>query len=116
MSKLEDNHLLSIYRGWTGKTLKTGGKLPRRGETAKLELASPLDLELVDQEFANRGLGEAQQAAFLRRQLRGRTEIRTRADAVRVLGGLRAMNRRERNDERPKRSNGGNAADCGGRD
>ena len=98
MSEASDAQLEAVYRGWTGKSLKRVGKLPQRGELAKQaeEMVSPADLELLAQEFAARGLGIDGQRNFVRRQLRGREEIRTRKDVVRVMGGLRAMNRRDR--------------------
>jgi hypothetical protein len=97
MSELTEEQLAAIYRGWTGKALKGTGKLPKRGELARKgdEMISPVDLELLAQEFAKRGLGADGQQNFVRRQLAGRAEIRTRKDFVRVMGGLRAMNRRE---------------------
>jgi len=97
MSELTEEQLLAIYRGWTGKGLKGVGKLPKRGELAAKgdEMVSPADLEMLAREFAKRGLGADGQRNFVRRQLRGRDEIRSRKDLVRVMGGLRAMNRRE---------------------
>jgi len=97
MSELSDKQLETVYHGWTGKGLKRAGKLPKRGELAKQgdEIVSPADLEMLAQEFAKRELGADGQRNFVRRQLHGREEIRTRKDIVRVLGGLRAMNRRE---------------------
>ncbi len=96
MSELTDEQLLSIYRGWTGKGLRRAGRLPSRGELAAKgeEMVSAGDLEELAQAFSARGLGIDGQANFVRRQLRGRAEIRTRKDFVRVMGGLRAMNRR----------------------
>jgi hypothetical protein len=99
MSELSDAQLLAIYRSWTGKVLRSRGKLPARGEAAKsgaaAEMVSAEDLAMLDQEWAKRGLGVDGRAAFVRRQLRGRDVIRTRRDWVRVMGGIRQMNRRD---------------------
>ena len=97
MGELTDSQLDMVYRAWTGKTVKRAGKLPSRGELGKQgeAMVSADDLELLGQEFSRRGLGAEGQRNFVRRQLRGREEIRTRKDYVRVMGGLRAMNRRE---------------------
>jgi hypothetical protein len=97
MSELTDEQLLAIYRGWTGKGLKRAGTLPKRGELAGKgdEIVSAGDLEDLAREFGARGLGADGQRNFVRRQLRGRETIRSRKDFVRVMGGLRAMNRRD---------------------
>jgi hypothetical protein len=96
MSEATDAQLEAVYREFTGKGLRRAGKLPKRGELAAKgdEMVSPADLEMLGAEFARRGLGTEGQKNFVRRQLRGRDEIRTRKDLVRVIGGLRAMNRR----------------------
>jgi hypothetical protein len=95
LAQATDAQLLAVYRGWTGKTLKYMGKLPRRAEGQDLQIVSGADLSDLAQEFAVRGLGEEGKAAFIRRQLRGRDVIRTRRDFVRVMAGVRAMNRRD---------------------
>jgi hypothetical protein len=98
MSEMTDAQLLEIYRGWTGRVLKYRGKLPTRGEaasTSSSEMVSGEDLLALDQECAKRGLSAEGRSNFVRRQLRGRDIIRTRRDLVRVLAGIRAMNRRE---------------------
>lgn len=97
MAEMSDSQLLGLYREWTGHTLRTKAKLPGRGEvgTAVAQLATPADLEVMAQEFAKRGMGAQAQKAFIRRQLRGREQLRTRADVVKVTAGVRAMNRRE---------------------
>jgi hypothetical protein len=97
MSSLTDGQLLTIYRGWTGHGLKRKAALPTRGELDALApvMAAPEDLQMMDAEFAKRGLGAEGKQAFIRRQLRGREVLRTRRDVVRVTAGLRAMNRRD---------------------
>lgn len=95
MSEATDPQLLGLYRQWTGKTLKYRGKLPQRNESSDLEMVSGEDLIGLDQEFAKRGITGDGRANFIRRQLRGRDQIRTRKDFVRVMGGIRAMNRRD---------------------
>ena len=98
MSKLTDGHLLAIYREWTGHGLKVKAALPRRGEAgtkALAVMATPADLEMLEAEFAKRGLGADGKRAFIRRQLQGREVLRTRRDVVRVAAAVRAMNRRE---------------------
>jgi hypothetical protein len=98
MSDMTDAQLLGVYRQWTGKTLVNRGKLPRKEETGQeacLTIVSGEDLVMLDQEFAKRGISGDGRANFIRRQLRGRDIIRTRKDYVRVMGGVRAMNRRE---------------------
>jgi hypothetical protein len=96
MSDVTDGQLLSLYREWTGKTLRNRSKLPSRGwEGDGIEMVSGEELIALAQEFAKRQLGPEGQRNFIRRQLRGRDEMRTRKDFVRVLGGIRAMNRRD---------------------
>ena len=53
------------------------------------------DLDLLRRAFDQRELDEDGRAAFIRRQLHGRSEIRTRADFHKVFSGVRAMNRRK---------------------
>jgi hypothetical protein len=93
MSEMNVTQLLDLYKGWTGKGFVRKGKLPERGvvETA---MVSGRDLDTLELEFAERGWGKDTQEAFIRRQLRGRVEIRTRADFSRVFYGIRAMNKR----------------------
>jgi hypothetical protein len=95
MSQAEDHQLLLVYKEWTGKTLKYAGKLPRRSEDPDTELVSGGDLADLAQEFAKRQMGTKGQSNFVRRQLRGRDVIRTRKDFVRVMAGIRAMNKRD---------------------
>jgi len=98
MSELTEEQLESIYHGWTGKSLRRHGSLPRRGEAAAgavAQIVSAEDLELLAQEAAKRGWGADTLQKFVRRQLQGRDTIRTRRDWARVYNGLRAMNRRE---------------------
>lgn len=100
MSEMTEVNLMKIYQGWTGKGLRRRARLPQRGEAAatksgEVQMASGEELVELDAEFARRGLGEEGRENFIRRQLGGRLVVRTRRDFVKVLGGLRAMNRRD---------------------
>jgi hypothetical protein len=99
MGQATDNQLAGLYRNWTGHTLRTRAKLPRRGEAAKRasaeQMISAEEIVEMDAEFARRNLGPAERANFMRRQLRGRDQVRTRQDWVRVITPLRAMNRKD---------------------
>jgi hypothetical protein len=97
MSEMTDADLLKLYRSFTGKSLKRKAQLPRRGELdeAGERLISGEELVALDAEFARRALGPEARQNFVRRQLKGRDEIRTRSDFVRVWNGIRAMNRRD---------------------
>jgi hypothetical protein len=98
MSEMTEQQLMSLYKGWTGKGLKSRAKLPKRGEAAAgaiAEIVSGEDLVRLGEEFAKRGMGPEGQRNFVARQLRGRVEIRSRRDFARVFNGVRAMNRRE---------------------
>jgi len=64
----------------------------RRGSTV---MASAEELELLERAMAVRGWGTDTKKVFVRRQLRGREVIRTRADFQRVFRGVQAMNRRD---------------------
>lgn len=96
MGEVTDAQLLFLYREWTGKTLKTRAEKPRRGTAGedRLRMVSGEELVALSQEFATAQMGIESQAAFVRRQLRGRDQIRTRGDFARVYNGLHAMNRR----------------------
>jgi hypothetical protein len=96
MGDLDDDQLQALYFSFAGHRFKRG-KLPSRGElqAGPDEMVSGTDLELLAAECAKRGLGSEGIANLTRRQLRGRTTIRTRKDLVRVLTAVRAMNRRE---------------------
>lgn len=93
--KTED--LLALYKGWTGHGLKSRAQKPSRGEgeVARLRMVSGEEMIALAQAFAARGLGEDGQRNFIRRQLRGRDQVRTRGDWTRVMAPLRAMNRRD---------------------
>ena len=96
MSDVTDGQLLSIYREWTGKTLRNRAKLPSRAwKSEGIQMISGEELITLAQEFAKRGLGAEGQRNFIRRQLDGRDQIRTRKEFARVLGGIRAMNKRD---------------------
>lgn len=97
MAGASDEQLLSLYKGWTGKSLRRTGPLPKRGYAHRRgaeEMISAEDIQTLANAFALRGWGPETQANFVRRQL-GRDQIRTRRDFWRVFNGLRAMNRRE---------------------
>ncbi len=95
MGDLADDKIEDIYRSWTGHGIR-GRALPKRGyaKTSELEIVSPQDVETLARAFAKRGWGEETQRNFIRRQLGGRDEIRTRRDFWKVFSGVRAMNRR----------------------
>ena len=98
MADVTDAQLAGLYHEWTGHGLKRRAALPRKGEagrkTLEAQIVSGEELIALGQEFAKRGIGEAGRGDFVARQPRGRREIRTRRDWVKVIGGLRAMNRR----------------------
>jgi hypothetical protein len=99
MGQATDHQLEGLYRHWTGHTLKRRAKLPRRGEAAKASAAAQMisaeEIVALDAEFARRNLVDGERANFMRRQLRGRADVRTRADWARVITPLRAMNARD---------------------
>jgi hypothetical protein len=99
MADATDHQLAGIYREWTGHTLKNRAKLPRRGEAAKQRSAAQMvsgeEIITLDAEFALRNMGLEGRANFVRRQLRGSDQVRTRADWARVITPLRAMNRKD---------------------
>ncbi len=98
MADMTDRQLAFLYHDWTGKGLRRRAALPRKGEAAaagaEAQIVSGEELIELGREFAKREIGEAGRGDFIARQLRGRREIRTRRDWVKVIGGLRAMNRR----------------------
>ncbi len=97
MSDLSDVQLHALYRAWTGKQLKRRASLPRRGAdpVRDMQMVSGEEAIMLEQEYAKRGWGKETSRNFVRRQLRGREEIRTYKDWRRVFQGVRAMNRRE---------------------
>lgn len=97
MAAVETKDLLALYKGWTGHGLKSRAQKPSRGETAvaRMQMVSAEEAIALEMEFARRGLGDDGKKNFIRRQLRGRDQVRTRGDWVRVIAPLRAMNRRE---------------------
>jgi len=99
MGDLTEQQLEGLYRNWTGHKLrrKRTTSLPKRGyaRSGEIELVSGEDLETLGRAFAARGWGLETQHAFIRRQLGGREQIRTRLDFHRVFSGVRAMNRRD---------------------
>lgn len=99
MADMSDADLLALYKGWTGKTLRTKrAALPKKGEAAASnqdQMISGAELEALEAEFAKRGMGREAKSNFIRRQIGGRDTIRTRRDFARVFHGVRAMNRRE---------------------
>lgn len=99
MGELTEQQLEGLYRNWTGHKLrrKRTTALPKRGyaQGRDIELVSGDDLETLGNAFAIRGWGKDTQRAFIRRQLGGREEIRTKRDFWRVFNGVRAMNRRD---------------------
>ena len=98
MAEASDAQLEAVYREWTGKTLKRRAALPRAGETrssaAAAQIVSAAEVEDLAAEFSRAGMGQEARKNFVRRQLGGRSEVRTRGDWGRVIGGLRAMRKR----------------------
>ena len=99
MGDATDHQLEGLFRRWTGHTIRGRGKLPRRGEAAKAASAAQMvsgeEINMLEAEFALRDLGTEGRANFVRRQLRGRDQVQTRADWARVITPLRAMNRKD---------------------
>ena len=95
ISVASDAQLGELYRDWTGKGIR-GAALPRRGygRRGELDMVTAADLETLGRAYAERGWGPETQRAFIRRQLGGRDQIRTRRDFRRVFSGIRAMQRR----------------------
>jgi hypothetical protein len=98
MAELSAGQKKQLFRDLAGKNFVTHRmRLPERGyaQQGKLEMISPAELETLERAFALRGWGPETKKAFVRRQLGGREEIRTRADFQRVFRGVQAMNRRD---------------------
>jgi hypothetical protein len=97
MADAQDRQLLALYKDWTGKSIRRKSRLPKRGytKTNQLEIISAEDLETLGNAFSLRNWGPDTIQTFVRRQLGGRDQIRTRADFHRVFSGVRAMNRRD---------------------
>ena len=104
MGDLDLAQAASLYKDVTGTEFLVAGrgpaprvKLPERGYAARGEtqIVSGGELELLERAFAKRGWGPATKLAFIRRQLGGREQIRTRADFQKVFRGVQAMNRRD---------------------
>ena len=96
MSDATDAQLVGLYRQWTGKTLRRRAKLAGAGWKGEPDaMVSGEEMVELGQEFAKRGLGADGQQNFVRRQLKGRAQIRTRRDFIRVIHALRAMNERD---------------------
>ena len=98
MSKLDEAQLKSLLHFWG---LRFNGRretpLPKRGygKHGELDMVTGEDIETLGRAFAARNWGPETQRAFIRRQLGGREQIRTRRDFHRVFSGVRAMNRRD---------------------
>ncbi|KKM81379.1 hypothetical protein LCGC14_1330380 [marine sediment metagenome] len=98
MSVLTVDNLQHLHRDLTGRWFHARkAPLPKRGTAAagEMEIISPGHLETLARAFAKRGWGRDTQRAFIRRQLRGREQIRTTADFQKVFRGVQAMNRRD---------------------
>jgi hypothetical protein len=102
MAGMTAGQLKTAFRDLTGKNFVQHRKvtLPPRGyaQSGQAELASPEELEVLERACALRGWGPEAKKAFVRRQLRGREVVRTRADFQRVFRGVQAMNRRDGKD------------------
>ncbi len=97
MRAATDAQLQQIYAEWTGRRIKRTSALPARGggDQRLIEMVTGDDIETLARAFALRGWDAETQRNFVRRQLGGREQIRTRADFWRVFSGVRAMNRRD---------------------
>jgi hypothetical protein len=98
MGALNEGQLKTLFRDWTGRNFtRRKTALPKRGyaKSGELEMVSAEDLETLERAFSARQWGPETKRAFIRRQLDGREEIRTKADFHRVFSGARAMNRRD---------------------
>lgn len=99
MTALSEGQLKTLYRDWTGRNFvtKRTTPLPKRGYASSkdLEMVSAEDLETLERAFAARQWGPETKRNFIRRQLGGREQIKTRRDFQKVFSGVRAMNRRD---------------------
>lgn len=99
MAALDLGQLKTFFADLVGRNFRRrrATPLPRK-ETARgadLEMVGAEDLETLGNAFALRQWGPETRAEFIRRQLGGREQIRTRGDFWRVFSGVRAMNRRD---------------------
>lgn len=99
LSTVETPRLIDQLKAWTGKGVRRRTALPRKGygqgDSPEVQMAGLEDLTTLRDAFAIAGMGGDAQRAFIARQLRGREEVRTRADFHKVFSGVRAMNRRK---------------------
>lgn len=101
MGELDLAQAATLYKDLTGTEFllhtRPKVKLPARGygKDGEAQIVSGGELELLERAFAKRGWGPATKLEFVRRQLHGRDQIRTRADFQRVFRGVQAMNRRD---------------------
>jgi len=102
MSEMTGQQLHSLYHQWTGKALRRRAPLPTNKPVEDGQMIGTEELITLAQEFAKRDWGPETQANFTKRQLRGRSKIRTRGDWTKVLQGIRALNKRD-----PKLLSGG---------
>jgi hypothetical protein len=102
MSDLDEGQLKTLYRTWTGRNFngRRSTPLPKRGygKQGELDMVTAEDIETLGRAFATRNWGPETQRTFIRRQLGGREQIRTRKDFHRVFSGVRAMNRRSKDN------------------
>jgi hypothetical protein len=96
LADASDTQLYALYRDWTRKGLKRRAAPFAPGQhDDERQFVSGEDLIEMAEEFAQRGWGETTRSNFIRRQLKGRSKISTRADLRKVLFAVRAMNRRD---------------------
>lgn len=95
MSQMTGQQLHSLYNQWTGKALRRRAPLPTGKPIEDRQMIGSEELITLQQEFAKRGWGPETQTNFTKRQLRGRSNIRTRGDWNKVLQGIRALNKRD---------------------
>ena len=110
MAALDDGQLRDLFLDLTGRVFhpkhpgmqnrqrrKAAGTAGRKDASNKVvEMAATVDVEMVYQ--LGYALGWTQQTikTFIRRQLRGRDQLRTMADVNKVLWGLRAIAKRKK--------------------
>jgi len=96
LANVETEALQARLKAWSGHSVRRKTQLPRKGygKSGELDMVGVEDLQTLANAFEIAGMDEIAQTNFIRRQLRGRAAVRTRADFHKVFSGVRAMNRR----------------------
>lgn len=103
MKDLSIDQMDDLFKHWLGRRFprarRTAARppLPARGaaQESVSEIVSPQHLETLGRAFGMRGWGPKTKREFIRRQLGGREQIRTKADFQKVFRGVQAINRRD---------------------